>query len=63
MTLRVAFGADDANECVDSVRTFIADRYDLVPADGCLPESTTVGRRWRTGWARWSPPVRWRTAS
>jgi ribose 5-phosphate isomerase B len=33
VTLRVAFGADDANECVDSVRAFIAARYDLVPAD------------------------------
>jgi ribose 5-phosphate isomerase B len=31
--LRVVFGADDANECVAAVRSFIADRYTLVPAD------------------------------
>ena len=31
MKWRVAFGADDDNECVDAVRTFIADRYELVP--------------------------------
>ena len=31
VTLRVAFGADDANECVAAVRAFIADRYVLVP--------------------------------
>jgi ribose 5-phosphate isomerase B len=27
------FGADDANECVAAVRSFIADRYTLVPVD------------------------------
>jgi len=31
--MRVAFGADDDNECVATVRAFIADRYELVPAD------------------------------
>jgi ribose 5-phosphate isomerase B len=30
---RVVFGADDANECVAAVRSFIADRYTLVPVD------------------------------
>ena len=33
MRLRVAFWADDDNECASSVRAFIAGRYDLVPAD------------------------------
>jgi ribose 5-phosphate isomerase B len=31
--MRVAFGADDDNECVAAVRAFIADRYELVAAD------------------------------
>ena len=31
--MRVAFGADDNNECVAIVREFIAGRYDLLPAD------------------------------
>ena len=31
--MRVAFGADDDNECVATVRAFIADRYDLVSVD------------------------------
>jgi ribose 5-phosphate isomerase B len=31
--MRVAFGADDANECVSAVRALIADRYELVPVD------------------------------
>jgi ribose 5-phosphate isomerase B len=30
--MRVAFGADDDNECVATVRAFLADRYELVPA-------------------------------
>lgn len=33
MPLRIAFGADDDNECVAAVRALIADRYDLVPVD------------------------------
>ena len=29
--MRVAFGADDDNECVQAVRAFIADHHELVP--------------------------------
>ena len=31
--LRIAFGADDENECVDAVRTRLAERADLVAVD------------------------------
>lgn len=31
--MRIAFAADDDNECVAAVRSFISDRYELVPVD------------------------------
>jgi len=62
VTLRVAFGADDANECVAAVRAFIADRYDLMPVgvdDGWPQMAHRLGVMVATGEAAFGVVMCW----
>ena len=62
VTLRVAFGADDANECVAAVRAFIAERYDLLPVgvdDGWPQMAHRLGVMVATGEAAFGVVMCW----
>jgi ribose 5-phosphate isomerase B len=35
--MRIAFAADDSNECVEAVRAYLVAEHELVPVDGAWP--------------------------
>ena len=35
--MRIAFAADDSNECVEAVRAYLVDRHEVLPVAGAWP--------------------------